>query len=115
MDAQSTTRKQVSLQQVVEVLRALPADKLPSAYDYLRFLQQQAKQDTWPFDATPDEMTADDEAWDGLLKTDASQRFLESAAAEVRAEIAAGRTVPLEDLLNEDDIEDQAGQGEVTH
>ncbi len=58
--------------------------------------------------------TADDEIWDALLKSEASQQFMERAAAEVRTEMAAGQTMSLEDLLNEEDVEDQAGQSEVT-
>jgi hypothetical protein len=115
MSTQSVTHGQVSYQQVVEVLKALPADKLPSAYDYLRFLQQQAELDKWPFEATPAEMAADDAEWDIVLGTDASQRLMERAAAEIREEAAAGQTLPLEDLLNEDESEDPAGPHEVTH
>jgi hypothetical protein len=113
--AQSVTHEQVSYQQVVEVLKTLPADKLSSAYDYLRFLQQQAVLDNWPFDATPEEMAADDAEWDSLLQTEASQRWMERAAEEVRTETAAGQTLPLEDLLDEDEMEDQTGPREITH
>ncbi|MCL5996044.1 MAG: hypothetical protein M1546_08305, partial [Chloroflexi bacterium] len=108
-------QNQISLQQVIDVLKALPASKLPSAYDYLRFLQQQAEPDNWPFDATPAEMAADDSAWDELLATEASQQFMARAVAEVRAQTAKEQTTPLVDLLDEDDKEDQAGQREIPH
>ena len=88
--------------QVVEILKALPANKLSSAYDYLRFLQQQASMDEWPFDATPAEMAQDDAEWDALFKTDKSQSFLSLMADEAHAEYAAGQTEPLEALLNEE-------------
>jgi hypothetical protein len=115
MSTRSVTHGQVSYQQVLEVLRALPAEKLPSAYDYLRFLQQQAELDKWPFDPTPAEMDADDKEWDIAFGTDASQGLMERVSSEIREEIATGQTLPLEDLLNEDDMEDTAGPDEITH
>ncbi len=106
MSTQAVTREQV-----VEILKVLPANKLSSAYDYLQFLQQQAAMDEWPFDATPSEMAQDDAEWDALFKTEQSQSFLSVMAAEARAEYVAGQTEPLATLLNEEDI---AGD-EVTH
>ena len=115
MSMQRATGSPVNLQQVIEVLRALPVDKLSSAYDYLRFLQQQTEADHWPFAATPAEMQTDDAAWEAQLATEASQRFLNGAVAKVRAEITVGETTALEDLLDEEDTEDEAGGREITH
>jgi hypothetical protein len=103
MSTQPAAGNPVSLQQVIDVLKALPADKLASAYDYLRFLQQQA------------EMQADDAEWDSQLETGASQRFLGRAATEVRAEITAQSTTPLKDLLDEEDAKDEAGKRKIPH
>ena len=95
----------VTRELIFEILKALPANKLSSAYDYLRFLQQQAGADDWPLDATPDEMAQDDAEWDALFKTEQSQNFLNRMAADARAEYAAGQTEPLEELLIEENIE----------
>ena len=115
MNTQPAAGNPVNLQQVIEVLKTLPVDKLPSAYDYLRFLQQQAEAALWPFEASPAEMQADDSEWDAQLETEASQRFLDHAAARVRAEITAKQTTPLTDLLDEEDTGDEAGEREISH
>jgi hypothetical protein len=115
MNTQTASGNPVNLQQVIEVLKTLPADKLSSAYDYLRFLQQQSEAARWPFDASPAEMQADDDEWDNQLGAEASQRFLSHAAATVRAEITAKQTSPLIDLLDEEDMQDEAGKREISH
>jgi hypothetical protein len=76
-------------------LKRVPVERLPSVY---KFVLEQAE---WPFEASPAEMEVDDEAWDELLATGASQHFLEQAAMDVRAEIVQGTTEPLEPLLAE--------------
>ena len=96
----------ITREQVAEIVKALPADKLSSAYDYLRFLQHQTEFENWPYDAAPAAMVEDDAAWDERLKTDKSQRFMAQMAAEVRAEYITGQTEPLEELLDDDEAAD---------
>jgi hypothetical protein len=101
MDTQAIT-----CEQVAEIVKTPPADKLSSAYDYLRYLQHQTEYENWPYDASPAAMVEDDAAWDERLKTEKSLRFFARMASQVRSEYAAGQTEPLEELLDDDEAAD---------
>ncbi len=82
-------------------LKRVPVERLPEVYEFILARTE------WPFDASPAEMEADDLEWDRQFATEASQKFFERMAAQVRAEIAGGATEPLEQLLAEDEANDE--------
>ena len=82
-------------------LRRVPVERLPRVYEFI------ITQAEWPYDASPAEMEADDREWQQRFVTEESQRLFERMAAEVRAEVAAGTTEPLEILLAEDEAGDE--------
>lgn len=87
----------ISVQQVVDLVKTLPPDRLVSVYDFILFIKQhpltpQPEADI--FGETPDEIRADEEQWDREYETSRDQ--LRAMAREAAAEYRAGRTKPME-------------------
>jgi hypothetical protein len=87
--------KTVTHQQVVDLVMSLPTDRLVSVYDFARFIKSHPLSSTADFfDATEDEIRADEEQWDQQFA--ASHEELRAIAREAAEEFRTGRTKPME-------------------
>ncbi len=87
----------VTRQQVVELVMTLPADRLMSVYDFVRFIQShplETASSTDLFGETADEVRADEEQW--AQQFAASRKELRAMARAAAADYRAGKTRPLE-------------------
>ena len=87
----------VTRQQVVELVMALPADRLPSVYDFACFVQSHPlelapSEDI--FGETAEEIDVDENLWEQQFA--ASHADLRSMAKEAAAAYHAGQTHPME-------------------
>lgn len=92
MSTETITRKKI-----VELVMALPEDRLASVYDFARFVQSHplelnAADDI--FGETADEIRADEEQWEQQFA--ASRDELRKMAHEAAAEYRVGKTSPME-------------------
>ena len=87
----------ITHQQVIELVKALPKERLQSLYDFTVFLNQ------YPLTLTPDtdlfgqsaaEIEADEEHWQEQFA--ASREGLRAMAREAKADYEAGRVTPME-------------------
>lgn len=87
----------ITRQQVIDLVMALPTDRLISVYDFARFVQSHSLESTPAadiFGETEDEIRADEERWDQQFA--ASREELRAVAREAAAEYRAGKSKPLE-------------------
>ena len=87
----------ITRQQVVELVMALPADRLASVYDFARFIQLHPLGSAPAadiFGETAEEIRADEEEWEQQFS--ASRDELRQMAHEAAAEYRSGKTRPLE-------------------
>ncbi len=87
----------VTRQQVVELVMTLPADRLVSVYDFVRFVQShplEAASIPDIFGETADEIHADEQQW--AQQFAASRKDLRAMARDAVADYRAGKTRPLE-------------------
>ena len=87
----------VTRQQLVELVMALPDDRLPSVYDFARFVQSHPlelapSEDI--FGETADEIHVDESLWEQQFA--ASRADLRNMAKEAPAAYHAGQTHPME-------------------
>lgn len=81
-------------QELIEIVRRLPPERVAQVIDFAQFLESRMRQ---AHDAEP---AGENARWDALLATDESQRLLEKLADEALADIQAGRASPI--VLTED-------------
>lgn len=90
------TTNTISYQEVVDVVMALPEDRLVSVYDFARFIQSRPAA-LMPVDdifgQTEDEIRADEEQWQREFA--ASREQLRAMAREAAAEYRAGQSEPM--------------------
>jgi hypothetical protein len=92
MSTETITRKKI-----VELVMALPEDRLASVYDFARFVQSHPLDGTLTndiFGETTDEIRADEEQWEQQFA--GSRDELRKMAQEAGAEYRAGKTRPME-------------------
>ncbi|MCL5996205.1 MAG: hypothetical protein M1546_09120 [Chloroflexi bacterium] len=84
----------VTYEQVIERVKALPLDKLPSVYDFVGYLAAQTESGAVPpwLNASEAQMRAEDEVWDAILAADPDKlrRLAERAAEAYRAGQTSG-------------------------
>ncbi len=87
----------ITREKVVELVMALPANRLASVYDFARFIQSHPLA-TLPtddiFGETEEEILADEEEWEQQFA--GSRDELRKMAQEAGAEYRAGKTRPME-------------------
>ncbi|MBM3129635.1 MAG: hypothetical protein FJ009_13545 [Chloroflexi bacterium] len=87
--------KTITHQQVIDLVLTLPPDRLISVYDFARYVKSHPLTAVAEFfDATEDEIRADEEQWDQQFAT--SREELRAIAREAAEEFRAGRTKPME-------------------
>lgn len=74
------------------IVRALPAERVVQILDYARYIQSQTD-GLLNEDETEEEICADEAHWNSQFA--ATQDGLKKMADKVRAEIRAGRTIPI--------------------
>ncbi len=82
-------------QALISIVRTLPIERIVQILDYARYIQSQAIEDFGLLDddETEEEILADEMCWDAQFA--ATQDGLKKMADKVRAEIRAGRTMPM--------------------
>jgi len=81
----------VTVEDVIDLVRRLPADKLAVAYDFMAFIQARADAgDDWLNDSE-ETMAAEDAQWDAVAARHADKR------AQMEAQIAAAPALPMFD------------------
>jgi len=82
-------------QALVGIVQTLPVERAAQILDYARYIQSQAIKDSGILDSdeTEEEILADETRWDAQFA--ATQGGLEKMADKVRADIRAGRTMPM--------------------
>jgi hypothetical protein len=82
-------------QALISIVRTLPVERIVQILDYARYIQSQTVEDFGFLDddETEEEILADEARWDAQFA--ATQDDLKKMADKVRAEIRAGRTMPM--------------------
>ena len=82
-------------QALISIVRTLPVERIVQILDYARYIQSQTIEDFGFLDddETEEEILADEARWDAQFA--ATQDDLKKMADKVRAEIRAGRTMPM--------------------
>jgi len=89
----------VTYEQVVELVKALPPDKLASLYDFARYLA--TRPEVGWLQATEAEMQAEDEAWDAAFTADPGK--LAQLADQALEAYQAGKTTEI--IVRGDELE----------
>ncbi len=87
----------ITHEQVIDLVKTLPVERLQSLYDYTLFLKQQLLDltpETDLFGESAADIEADEEKWEEQF--DSSRERLRSLAREAADEFRAGRTQPME-------------------
>jgi len=82
-------------QALINIVRTLPVERIVQILDYARYIQSQTIKDfdILDDDESEEEILADEARWDAQFA--ATQDSLKKMADKVRAEIHAGRTMPM--------------------
>jgi hypothetical protein len=82
-------------QSLMRIVRTLPLERVVQILDFARYVQSQAIEDVGFLDEdeTAEEILADEARWDAQFAT--TQDGLKKMADKVRADIRAGRTMPM--------------------
>jgi hypothetical protein len=95
MAKQATRQPSAYERSLVDIVRTLPIERVIQILDYACYIQSQAIED-FRFldeDETEEEILADEAVWEAQFA--ATQAGLNKMAEQVRAEIRAGRTMPM--------------------
>ncbi len=95
METQTALQQSAYEQTLINILRTLPVERVAQILDYARYIQSQTSED-FRFldeDETEEEILADEARWDAQFA--ATQDGLKKMAEKVRADIRAGRTLPM--------------------
>lgn len=89
------TISQENEQILLDIVRALPADRAEQLVDFARFLEAQLLSEELFGAEDRNEIEADNARWDALLDREDAQTLLEQLADEALAEHRMGRTKPM--------------------
>ena len=95
MEKQTTAQPSAYIQALIDIVRKLPVERVVQILDYARYIQSQTIEDFGFLDddETEEEILADEAHWDAQFA--ATQDALKKMADKVRADIQAGRTMPM--------------------
>jgi hypothetical protein len=95
MKVKTALRPSAYEQALISIVRTLPVERIVQILDYARYIQSQTVEDFGFLDddETEEEILADEALWDAQFA--ATQDDLKKMADKVRAEIRAGRTMPM--------------------
>ena len=95
MKVKTALQPSVYEQALISIVRTLPVERIVQILDYARYIQSQTIEDFGFLDddETEEEILADEARWDAQFA--ATQDDLKKMADKVRAEIRAGRTMPM--------------------
>jgi hypothetical protein len=97
MDTQILTQLTVTHQQVIDLVKTLPVDRMRTLYDFVLFLKLQPLtpiEEEDIFGESPDEIRADEERWNEQFAN--TREKLRALALEAAAEFQSGQTKPME-------------------
>ena len=91
----TASRTSVYEQTLINIVRTLPVERVVQILDYAHYIQSRTIEDFGVLDddETEEEILADEARWDAQFA--ATQDGLEKMADKVRADIQAGRTMPM--------------------
>ena len=95
MGTQTALQPSVYEQALISIVRTLPVERIVQVLDYARYIKSQTIEDFGFLDddETEEEIIADEAHWDAQFA--ATQDGLKKMADKVRADIRAGRTMPM--------------------
>lgn len=95
MKTETTLEPSLYEQALISIVRKLPIERVVQILDYARYIQTQTNEDFGFLDddETEQEILADEARWDAQFA--ATQEGLSQMANKVRAEIGAGRSMPM--------------------
>jgi hypothetical protein len=95
MKVKTASKPSAYEQALISIVRTLPVERIVQILDYARYIQSQTVEDFGFLDddETEEEILADEALWDAQFA--ATQDDLKKMADKVRAEIRAGRTMPM--------------------
>jgi hypothetical protein len=95
IENQTTAQSSAYIQALINIVRKLPVERVVQILDYARYIQSQTIEDLGFLDddETEEETLADEAHWDAQFA--ATQDGLKKMADKVRADIRAGRTMPM--------------------
>jgi uncharacterized protein YcaQ len=95
METPTTSQTSAYEQALTSIVRTLPIERVLQILDYARYIQSQVIEDfnLLEIDETEEEILADEARWDAQFA--ATQDGLKKMADKVRAEISAGRAMPM--------------------
>jgi len=95
MEKQTTSEPSSYEQALINIARKLPIERVVQILDYARYIESQTIEDFGLLndDETEEEILADEACWDAQFA--ATQDGLKKMADKVRADIQAGRTMPM--------------------
>jgi hypothetical protein len=97
MDTQKLAQLTVTHQQIIDLVKTLPLERLRTLYDFVLFLKLQPVapiDENDIFGESPAEIRADEERWNEQFA--ASREKLRALAFEAAAEFQSGQTKPME-------------------
>ena len=91
----TASRTSVYEQTLINIVRTLPVERVVQILDYAHYIQSRTIEDFGVLDddETEEEILADEARWDAQFA--ATQDGLKKMADKVRADIQAGRTMPM--------------------
>ena len=95
MEMQPALQPSAYEQALLSIMRTLPVERVVQILDYAHYIQSRTSEDFGFLedDETEEEILADEARWDAQFA--ATQDGLKRMADEVRADIQAGRTMPM--------------------
>jgi hypothetical protein len=88
------TISNVQEQTLIAIVRALPAEQVKQVLEFARYIQVQTQDDfAFAEEETAEEIAADEAQWESQFA--ATQDDLRAMAANIRAEIRAGKSQPM--------------------
>lgn len=95
MEKQVTLQSSTDEQTLIHIVRTLPTERVLQILDYARYIQQQTSKDVEGLDdeESEEDIQVDEGRWDAQFA--ATQDGLKKMADKVRADIQAGRTLPM--------------------
>jgi hypothetical protein len=85
---------------LIDTVRTLPQNRAEQLVDFARFLEAQILAEELIHSENLEQLEADNERWDAIFDTEASEELLEKLAKEALAEYKTEKTKPM--TFNED-------------
>ena len=110
MMTQTSNKKTTQEQQLLNIVRRLPGERVAQVIDFAQFLEAQQARTRQELLELSEQVSEGDAKWDALLASDDAQHLLEQMADNASREISAGKAAPMR-FMNERSVMAQPCQG----